>query len=124
MIFLTSHKRVPHCWFAHTHCRFVTTAYMISNPEFELRNVVANRQSSNKDMICFMYHFAPAIVGCVRWSNGKTIDNFSNLLTISDEVTLAIVLENNWEKWSYLIKHKVSTTVFSHNKHEFCSCDI
>ena len=78
------------------------------NPAFELSDVVANRQSKHKDMINFMYHFAPAIVGSVRWKNVKIMDDFSSLLTVSDEVTLAIVIENNWDKWLYLIKHDVS----------------
>ena len=78
------------------------------NPLFELSDVVANRQSRHKDMINFMYHFAPAIVGSVRWKNGKTMDDFSSLLTVSDEVTLAIVMENNWDKLMYLIEHNVS----------------
>lgn len=78
------------------------------NPDFSLQDVVANRQSAEKDMINFMYHFAPAIVGSVRWKNGKTMDDFSSLLTVSDEVTIAIVIENNWDKWLYLIEHDVS----------------
>ena len=83
--------------------------YLRVNPEFVLDDVVAKRQSADKDMVCFMFHFAPAIIGSVRWKNGKTMDDFSSLVTVSDEVTLLIVLENNWDKWQYLFEHNVST---------------
>ena len=86
--------------------------YKRLHPQFQLTDVVAQRQSRTKDMIACMYHFAPALIGSVRWKNGSTMDDFSTLVTVSDEVTLLIVLENNWEKWQYIFEHKVSTRLF------------
>ena len=86
--------------------------YQRLNPQFQLADVVAQRQSRTKEMIACMYHFAPALIGSVRWKNGSTMDDFSALVTVSDEVTLYIVLENNWEKWQYIFKHNVSTRLF------------
>ena len=86
----------------------LSTDYRKLYPTFKLENVIAQRQLSANNMVHFMLHFGPALVGVSQWKQGMSAHtNFSDLMSPSDESFLIVTLENNFEKWTYLEKHPV-----------------
>ena len=62
---------------------------MKGNPDFDLDNYI-NHRRMRKDtkFLEFMYCFTRALVGKHEWNQHCEIDNFSKIVTVSDEVYL------------------------------------
>ena len=86
----------------------LSTEYRKLYTTFKLEHVIAQRQKSHNNMVHFMLHFGPALVGVSQWKQGMSAHtNFSDLMSPSDETFLIITLENNLAKWAYLESHPV-----------------
>ena len=74
-----------------------TTTY---KPEYQLTDFLDSRESKDVYEV-LMSKFAQSLVGSREWKNkiNKTKDQINDLVTVSDEAYLLLLLENNWSCW-------------------------
>ena len=86
--------------------------FLKAHPTFDLDKYIGKHKRKDTGFLEFMYCFAQAIVGLHEWNQRCEIDDFSKILTVSDEVYLYVILEGNKIKWKEKYKDKVGVGLF------------
>ena len=84
------------------------TAYITKFGAFNITQFAAKQELHENDLLTFLYWFTPAIVGPKTWKSKCQSDNYSDIMTVSDEAYLYLMVESNYDKWNYLRQRSVS----------------
>ena len=72
------------------------------------RHIVTARSVKSLQMLVFFYYMTGAVVGTETWNKRKTKENFSSIVSLTDEAYILLVLENNFDRWNYQHRQAVS----------------
>ena len=86
-----------------------TTAYITKFGAFDITQFAAKQELRESKLLTFLYWFTPAIVGPKTWKSKCQTDNYSDIMTVSDEAYLYLMVESNYDKWNYLRQQSVSS---------------
>jgi len=75
--------------------------------EFDITEFAARRDKSESTLLTFLYWFTPAIIGPKQWKAKCVNENYSDVMTVSDEVFLYFMVETNYDKWDYMRNRSV-----------------
>ena len=84
------------------------TGYIAKYGEFNLDVFLSKRQLKTIELLQFLHWFVSPLIGKEKWKTERTTQDFSDLLTVSDEVYLYLTIESNYDKWLYLYRRTVS----------------
>ena len=87
------------------------TAYLKKHGKFNLANFVARRDLRNTKLLVFLHWFIPSVIGTEKWRRDQKTTLFSDIVTVSDEAYLYVIVESNYDKWLYMSKRTVRVYV-------------
>ena len=70
--------------------------------EFDITKFAARCDTTESTLLPFLYWFTPAIIGPKQWKAKCVNENYSNVMTVSDEMFLYFMVETNCNKWDYM----------------------
>ena len=85
-------------------------AYVTKFGDFDITSFAAKREQRESNLLTFLYCFTPAVIGSKKWKSKCQTENYSALMTLSDEAYLYLMVEANYEKWHYLRNRSVRDT--------------
>ena len=85
--------------------------FLKAHPMFDLNDYIGAWERRDTGFLEFMYCFARALVGMHEWNQRCEIEDFSKIVTVSDEVYLYVILEGNNMKWKKKYTDKVEIFV-------------
>ena len=90
----------------------VDKAYANRYGDPDFTDVVARREHPGPKLLMYLYWFTPAIIGNKKWRMKAMTENYSDLVTVSDEAYLYLMVKGNYSKWMYMKNRNVSATSF------------
>ena len=81
------------------------TVFLTAHPTFDLNDYIGARERRDTGFL------ARALLGMHEWNQHCKIDDFSKIVTVSDEVYLYVILEGNSMKWKKKYGDKVELVV-------------
>ena len=74
---------------------------MTSVENLDLTKIVCMRASTERYCVAFLATVVPALLQKDDYMRLKRDEDFSDVVSVSTEVFLYLILENNWEVWLY-----------------------
>lgn len=68
---------------------------------------IQTRDSRGVELLTFLYWYTPAVIGAKKWKLKAMTENYSDLMTVSDEAYLYLMVEGNYNKWMYMKNRNV-----------------
>ena len=107
------------------HLQYITnhniTAYITKFGVFDITSFAARREQRESTLLTFLYWFTPAIVGPKTWKSKCQTNNYSDIMTVSDEAYLYLMVESNYDKWHYL-RHRSVSALYVAMLSSICNC--
>ena len=82
-------------------------AYIHKFGDLNIGSIAARRDKKEPDLLTFLYWFTPAIIGAKKWKMKCRTENYTDLMTVSDEAYLCLMVEGNYNKWLYMKNRSV-----------------
>lgn len=77
----------------------------VHTPKLVLATVTGEMRTNRVQYSMFCKEVLSCVVGRVLWNRKKSEKLINQIATVTDEAFALLVLENNWESWTYLLDH-------------------
>jgi len=74
----------------------------------KMEEIVARRDAEASTLLRFLYLLTPAVTGSLFWKKNILTTPYSDFVTVSDEVFIYFTVENNLDRWNFLLSKIVS----------------
>ena len=73
-----------------------------------MEEIVGSRKVRSPLLVRFLYTITPAVTGSCCWKKNILVKPYSEFVTVSDKAFIYFAVENNLDRWNFLLDKIVS----------------